>query len=463
MPSAFFVHLRTHALLVCGVLLLACAAPVAADPKPLTKEEQAKVDEAIDKGVAFLKSIQTKEGEWQWKMHKDSFAVGQCALPAYALLESGVPPDDPVVQRAAAFLRPRALKTNFTYELSLSLLFFDRLADPQDKQLMQSLALRLIAGQHRSGGWSYQCPALSEDNEKDILKYVGILSKKMTEGKVRRDKALESDIGVAKAIGSLTVFQPEKSLFRPENESSRTSLDGNTDNSNTQFAMLGLWVAQRHGILANPTFEIMVERFERSQAFPSGLWLYELNRQQSPASTHSMICVGLLGLAIGRGLQMSTTGAPTGGEKDVHVLKGFAILSRAIERPTGQMKNRVKFEDLYFLWSLERVGMLYNIQEIAGKDWYRWGAEILVTNQSKRGGWSSPIAAGGRMNYQPALSTAFALLFLKRSHPMKDLTAKLPFTAKELDMGIASLRPKDTFPVRTISASPLQPSLGGQP
>jgi hypothetical protein len=208
----------------------------------------------------------------------------------------------------------------------------------------------------------------------------------------------------------------------------------------------------------------MVERFERFHAFPSGLWTYELNRQQSPASTRSMICVGLLGLAIGRGLQITTTGAPSGVEKDVHVLKGFSALSRAIERPTGQWQRPVEYRDLYFLWSLERVGMLYNIQEICGKDWYRWGAESLVTNQSKRGGWTKAVhweTSNGRMNYMPTLSTAFALLFLKRSHPTKDLTPKLPFTAKELNQGIARLRPRDRFPIHPVSDSPtVTPSRG---
>ena len=43
--------------------------------------------------------------------------------------------------------------------------------------------------------------------------------------------------------------------------------------------------------------------------------------------------------------------------------------------------------NLYFLWTLERVGVLYNRREIAGKDWYAWGAELLVDHQAEDGSW----------------------------------------------------------------------------
>lgn len=92
-------------------------------------------------------------------------------------------------------------------------------------------------------------------------------------------------------------------------------------------------------------------------------------------------------------------------------------------------------------------------------DWYRWGVEALVTNQAKDGAWVESASthtwnSNRPVNYKAALNTAFALLFLKRSHPMKELTPKLPFTAKELNEGIAQLRPKDKFPLHPVTAPP---------
>lgn len=115
MSSLCQICSRQAAYLLTVVILLGFAASGRADPKPLSKEEQAKVDKAIDKAIGFLKGAQTKEGDWQWKMYKDGrYLVGQCALPAYALLEAGVPADDPVIQKAANYIRPRVLTNDQT-------------------------------------------------------------------------------------------------------------------------------------------------------------------------------------------------------------------------------------------------------------------------------------------------------------------------------------------------------------
>jgi hypothetical protein len=84
MSLELLVGLRPLSALLCCLLILTCVAPASADPKPLPKEEQAKVDKAIDKAVAFLKRKQTREGNWptHWKQR---YLVGECALPAYAL------------------------------------------------------------------------------------------------------------------------------------------------------------------------------------------------------------------------------------------------------------------------------------------------------------------------------------------------------------------------------------------
>lgn len=168
-----------------------------------------------------------------------------------------------------------------------------------------------------------------------------------------------------------------------------------------------------------------------------------------------MTCVGLIGLAIGRALKLPTPGSPASSDKDIHVLRGLGYLSRQIGKPRGSMRMRVDLEELYFLWSLERVAMLFNLSDIGTKDWYRWGAEGIVTNQLKGGYWPDTQASQKltKVGYRATVNTSFALLFLKRSHPMKDLTPKLPFTAKNLNQGIACLKPSDRFPSRTITNS----------
>ncbi|MGH7225304.1 MAG: hypothetical protein ACRELF_18940, partial [Gemmataceae bacterium] len=435
---AFTLPLRSPsmAVLLGCVVVLFDAASNAAEVKPLTKEEQDKIDTAIARGVAFLKGAQADNGGWKWRMYRDGrFQAAQSALPGYALLEAGVPADDPVIQKAAEYVRPKALASDFTYEMSLAILFLDRLGDPKDKKLIQTLAMRLIAGQHHTGGWSYRCPVLDERGEQSLLRLLEFLDKDMKKGQTREQALRGMEIPLL--LQALPVFRADAALLWREPPASketiaasaaRFSAVGRSDNSNTQFAMLGLWAAQRHGLPVAPTFEIMTVRFERSHLYPSGLWWYSLDEE---GGTRSMICVGLMGLAIGRGLRLATPGAGIGAKKDVHVLRGLAALSRRIGRPTGRMDKPVPFYDLYYLWSLERVAMLYDLRTIGDKDWYRWGAESLVANQARGGSWTgmSPnLEWAGKKNYdyRATLTTAFALLFLKRSHPMKELTSKLP-------------------------------------
>jgi len=71
----------------------------------------------------------------------------------------------------------------------------------------------------------------------------------------------------------------------------------------------------------------------------------------------------------------------------------------------------------YFLWSLERVGVAYNLNTIAAKDWYAWGSDTLLASQRGDGGWRGEEA--------PEIDTCFALLFLRRANLASDLSATL--------------------------------------
>jgi hypothetical protein len=73
--------------------------------------------------------------------------------------------------------------------------------------------------------------------------------------------------------------------------------------------------------------------------------------------------------------------------------------------------------DLYYLWSVERVGMLYRQTHIGGTEWYPWGARLLVKDQWSNGHWSG--------QYGNEVNTCFALLFLKCANPTPDLSVIL--------------------------------------
>jgi hypothetical protein len=150
-----------------------------------------------------------------------------------------------------------------------------------------------------------------------------------------------------------------------------------------------------------------------------------------------MTCVGLLGLAVGHGIADQPRDAA--GPKPVadrRIINGLVALSQSIGEPNGNWRFH-PMENLYFLWSVERVGVLYGLSSIGDKDWYRWGAEILVANQDKRGFWTN----GGYHGASPTIDTCLALLFLKRANLVSDLTSRLPFKPAELTQSIIQTPP----------------------
>jgi hypothetical protein len=148
-------------------------------------------------------------------------------------------------------------------------------------------------------------------------------------------------------------------------------------------------------------------------------------------TTAAMTCAGLLGLGMGHGAvnlkareKNPKAGPATNPDKDVAIKGGLVALASTIGEPTGGEWDKVQSlagkagKTYYFLWSLERVAMAYGLEKIGNKDWYSWGAEILVANQAVNGSWIGAYAEGG-------VDTSFALLFLCRSNLAPDLTTAL--------------------------------------
>jgi hypothetical protein len=414
------------------------------DPPPqpilrtiLPPEDQAKVDKAIDKGVAHLKKTQLASGTWKTNYHP----VGCAALPALTLLECGVPADDPIIQKAAKFVRSREATLTQTYQISLAILFLDRLGDPKDRELIQTLGVRLIAGQLPSGGWTYQCTAYNKRDSMDVL-----LVLEKTRPATTRELHLEiSSTGESKPVVESTAkeqlekavkglprdLQKIPAVQPPEEKPAGLGAADRSDNSNTQFGLLGVWVAGRHGVPTERCLSLVARRFRVSQT-KRNTWGYHFApKGNGPDTTPAMTAAGLLGLAVGHGLSAGESKDEPARKKveDPAIKKGLQALGEHIGKPLGagrkvnQRGKELAGINLYFLWSVERVAVLYNLPKINDKDWYAWGAELLVDHQEKEGHWK----VGGYAGANELIDTCFALLFLKRANLVKDLTNKVEF------------------------------------
>lgn len=549
---------RAAAAVLAVAALFHFTAPARSQALFLPEDLQIRVNQAIEAGAQFLQATQLPTGTWG-KSHE----AGLAALPALTLLECGVPPLDPLVQKAAQFIRWKAAKLEGTYELALSVLFLDRLGDPQDNFLIQVLAMRLVAGQTATGGWGYSCPILPTQTHKELLallKKLGPpplfdplgrdapLMAKLPFQPVLKNPALNNPLaGKDGPFANLNplkkpgeIPQPLDPLAKPgsppDSQSPGSSgtnpgliapgIDGplakgvkgqpgaepgfpsrkgwcikllegptrnlpveaekdpaaaaaakvkipphlnnvavlydpailpvveveskRTDNSNSQFAMLALWVGRRHGIPMTRTLNLIAKRYQTSQN-ENGSWGYRYKFGGGEGGSPAMICVGLLGMAISHGLAVehgAKPGAapPKKAAPDPRIILGFLALDPHIGDPTGKVRD-LPMANLYYLWSVERLAVLFDLSTIGKKDWYCWGSEILVANQKREGFWDHK---GGYPGAQPVLDTCLALLFLKRANLARDLAAKLPFNPRDLSEAIIAHLPAP------LEATPLE-------
>lgn len=408
--------------------VLATACPAAAQ-KPADK---AAIDQAVRQGEQYLKRAQKPSGFWgdgTGAGPGKGWGVGYTALAGLTLAECGVPASDPGLKQAAAIVRRNAAELEDTYEVALAILFLDRMKNKNDRKLIQWLGARLIAAQMPSGGWGYKVAKHSEAATDRLLaalrKMAPPEAKKDEKGEKKPsfdpDKARKAALdGLPAGLKSLPIFDdPGARLPADPKEKRNDFADATTDNSNTHFAMLGVWTARKYDVPAERTFVLANRRYRGTQG-ANGTWGYDYAPGgQGGGSTTS---VALLGIAIGHVVDPPQGVRP---EADPVVLNGLVALSKFVGDPVGDTQNRPGVKDvggLYFLWAMERIAVLYDIQKLGKKDWHQWGAEILVGQQRGDGSWDQD---GGFAGQSPVVNTCFALLFLRRANLTPDLSKRL--------------------------------------
>lgn len=364
-----FMTLRNVAVAL-SLPFLTAVTSLAADP--------AVVQTAIDRGRHYLVGGQSPAGTWSSLGHE----LGETALAAMALLAGGQPIDSPSVASAAQAVRRLALNDTNTYDTSLAIMFLDRLRQPTDVNLLRELGRRVSFGQCRDGSWGYDLP--------------------------RSTSAAAAEAGGFGASG---------------------------DNSNTQFAALAAWISRKHGIDNDPALQRLDRHFRGTFDASAGGWSYG-----TAGATPTMTCAGLVGLATHRGAEQQRlapessrkwSDGPATREKgrQAGAAANDPVARRALEalghelRLADRNPSHTINTDLYFFWSLERVGVIYDVREIGGVDWYGWGSKRLIDGQSPDGQWKGMGSKGWL--FEKNVGTSFAILFLSRANVAADLTASV--------------------------------------
>lgn len=321
----------------------------------ITREQ---VLDSVQKAIRFLLKERNRSGVWRLSTG-DPRSVGVTSLVVLALLNAGMSPHDPEVQPALAWLRNQNPEN--TYEISL---------------MIQALAAAKVEGKDKA--------------------VVARLAHRLEELQIRGG--------------------PNDGLWNYGNK------PGAGDRSNGQFAVLGLHDAQEMGV------PISLDVWRRARVHwvgsqnPDGSWAYN-GLAGTATGTGSMTAAGIATLVITEAMMRSATtelhpdGSPVCCAEDPP--------DRALEAALRWMGNHfaVSFNpgsprrwSYYYLYGLERAGRFSGLRFFSNSrgdrhDWYREGAEYLVSRQNRiEGFWQGE----GSGESDPVVGTSFALMFLAK-------------------------------------------------
>ncbi|HZY88730.1 MAG TPA: hypothetical protein VFE78_28155, partial [Gemmataceae bacterium] len=337
-------------------------------PAPPRADEPAEdrlvedVRQAIKRGEDFLRG-QQRGGNWETSDIKLAYPGGFTCLALLALLNAGVPATDPAVQDGLKYLR--TLTPDKTYVVGLQTMVFALARQPVDRERIQRNVDWLLAARLPEG-WTY--------------------------GKVG-----------AGAVRNITV----------------------ADNSNTQYALLGLHEALQSGFAkvdAKALQEIQayyIKTQVRRDGHPGAGWYYRPGEPPSLTMTTAGLCnLIITGMDLSVGKQVleddGRTRAGLCGVYDDNKPVADALAWVGARFPAtltdGNAADRLG-PPFYALYGVERAGRLSGQRYFGGHDWYEVGCRYLVAAQKADGSWSKP--AGTRFpDYWPIVATSFALLFL---------------------------------------------------
>ncbi|HEX7901034.1 MAG TPA: hypothetical protein VF950_24960 [Planctomycetota bacterium] len=356
--------------------------------------DQKAIDEAVAKGIAWLKT----SGSPAFAKPEDGWHVPDSdELILWTFTHAGVPESDPKFKEY--FQKMVEAPLGRTYKAALQAMILEEVDRKTWQKRISHCAHFLVDNQCRNGQWGYgepvAAPPPSTPSGGPAVRSVG-----GKEGGPRVKPAVSKRLNVTQ-----TRFTGESG-----------------DNSNSQYAALGLRACQEAGInvpknvinLARTWWVSTAVKDGDKDAVASGVggvpqgWGYRINDGAEPYGSMTAGAVGAVAIydhLLDKDFR-----------KDPVVQGGLAWLAKnySVENNPGA---KVHFGDggpkaarYYYLYALERAGILTGNPLLGNKDWYLDGARVLLAAQDKNGSWNKD-SSGENAVWQ----TCFAILFLKKA------------------------------------------------
>ncbi|MCC5847984.1 MAG: VWA domain-containing protein [Verrucomicrobia bacterium] len=355
--------------------------------------EPEQVNQAIDRGRdylwAFMKEIIDDEG-----YIPQSGRGARYNFPAvYALINTDAHLKYPEFDDALRhFLRRYDPREHNVYVNGLMAMILRAYNDPAFLDQFEEITRYFIEAQGLNGTWDYNAPV----PDHFFSTY---------------EPPAEIDSGGLRITGGSA--PPEEPHELPDHPLPRTqsfALGNEGDNSTTQFAILGLWSAQRAGIEVDPDVWRRAlrsaSRFQNVRGDRFGGFGYR--GRGAPRGSMTAAVVSTLALSM---RQLDDEIDPLHHQR---IRNGLHWMTEhfSVEENPGQRSGRYNY---YYLYSLERLGQILGTEFIGEHEWYPLGARFLVDLQNNDGSWPERSAES-----DPRMTTALPLLFLLRATPGAD-------------------------------------------
>lgn len=369
-----------------GVLCLALGAGAQDNEKPGTlppKVDPARVDEAIKKGCEWLLA-QGADIQREFKSGSRNQPAGflsRLELAVLTLAHSGLYPEDHA--EMAKLIEAMVKKElHLTYPVALQAMALQKINPRKYQWRLAQCAQFLVDNQCENGQWDY-----GEKTNLDKLPSI----------------ATES----AGNSGDLLKIR----IIRR-----RTHGPPNGDNSNSQYAALGLRACVSAGIVIDKQILIKAREWWTKSQNTDGGWGYN-DRGQFDGGRDEVV----------NGVSNSSYGSMTAGavgalaicdflmsrhwKGDPPVVRGLEWLSKNFDVKKHPRQKAHAFYT-YYLYALERAGMLYGTEKFGPHEWYPAGANHLLDIQQADGRWQTNEFE--QYFGHPLNQTCFAILFLRR-------------------------------------------------